>query len=363
MRSSFLTRDISISGGIDLSDTEAVANAVNTQTECVGCHQALDPLAANLWGVREVLNFNTVRRAYEEECDGNEVYNCYPLATYNPAIENGWETRGLRPPGYYGDVTTGLRTLAQSITTDPRFHQCTTRRFYSYLTQVQRDEVPLELVATLTDTFENSGWNAKALTKAIVLSNEFAAAHDEVATGETHLASLQSIRPIQLNRSVAALTGFEWVAKVDRPTCRDNYECWGDQNLFRGDGYGFRLMAGGVEGYSVTRPIHTTTPVRSLIVEAFAVEAAAYAVDQALINNDRRLFTIVSDENADEAQVRSQLAEFHKRFWGEMVEADSPEVDETFALFTKLYQDSADPRATWILTLSAFMQDTKFLYY
>jgi hypothetical protein len=361
--SSFLTRDIPIGGGIDLADDEAVATAVSTQTECVGCHQSLDPLGANFWGFRELININSVKVAYEDNCAGNQVYGCYPLATYNPTITEKWADKGLRAPGYYGTPTENMSDVGQAIAADARFRQCTARRFYSYLAQVDRESLPLDLVVEFTEGFEASNLNAKALAKSIVLSDSFSVAHEAIEDAEDHVAGLQVLRPRALSRAVHDLTGFEWRADVDDPDCADDYSCWGEVNLFETDGFGFRVLIGGADGYVVTHPSHTAAPVRALVLEAFAAEAASYTIDKAIIDGESKLLTRVGLDSSDEPTIRLQLVDLHKLFWAEFVETDSTEVDETYQLFVDVYAASNDLATTWKVVLSAFLQDTHFLYY
>lgn len=360
--SNFLTRDIPISGGIDLADDEAVAHAVSTQTECVGCHQALDPLAATLWGTREI-NPTQVNRAYANDCEENVQYNCYPVATYNPDSAGQWEDKGLRAPGYYGLGVDDLASVGELLARDPRFSQCTARRFYSYLAQVDRDVLPLELVVDFTETFESRNFDAKALARSIVLSETFAVAHEAVVDADPHVAALQVLRPRQISRSVAALTGFEWRAGVDDPDCLAENRCWGEVDLFLSDGFGFRVMIGGADGYVVSKPTHTSTPVRALVMEAFAAEASSFAVDSALATGQSELLTMVGPDTTDEATIRLQLVALHKLLWAEFVSADSTEVDETYKLYADIASVTGDIPFAWKMVLSAFFQDTRFTHY
>jgi hypothetical protein len=360
--SSFLTRDIPISGGIDLADDEAVAHAVSTQTECVGCHQALDPLAATLWGTREI-NPTQVNRAYANNCEEKDQYDCYPVATYNPDAAGQWEGKGLRAPGYYGLAVDDLGSVGELLAGDPRFSQCAVRRFYSYLAQVEREILPRELVVDFAESFESSHFDAKALAKRIVLSEPFAVAHEAVVDAEPHVAALQILRPRQVSRAVAALTGFEWRAGVDDPDCLAENRCWGEVDLFLSDGFGFRVMMGGADGYVVSKPTHTSTPVRALVMEAFAAEASSFAVDTALSTGQSDLLTVVGPDTKDEATIRLQLVALHKLLWAEFVASDSTEVDETFQLYSDIASATGDIPLTWKMVLSAFFQDTRFTHY
>ena len=172
---SFLDRDVTLDGTVDLADETAVADAVQTNAGCVGCHQALDPLAALLWQHYPTLDPQRIAAG----CDGpggpGGVSSCYPLQTWTPPLENAWETFGLRAPGFYGLATDDLAHLGHQIAADPRFSLCTARRFYGYLTQTDPADVPFEIAADLQRTFLDSGASARTLVRDIVLSEAFGA--------------------------------------------------------------------------------------------------------------------------------------------------------------------------------------------
>ena len=58
---------------------------------------------------------------------------------------------------------------------------------------------------------------------------------------------------------------------------------------------GFRAMSGGVDGFSVTSPTHTPTPVKLLAFAAYAEDAAGYAVSKEFAEpkDTRALFGLV----------------------------------------------------------------------
>jgi hypothetical protein len=373
----FLDRDIPLDGSIDLSDPAVVADAVLKEKVCVGCHQALDPLASSLWGFRRKIPFFAIGQLYAGGAcdDGDEDFtfynNCLPLETYNPAAEVGWQVVGTRPPGYYGLPAGNLEDIGQAIAADPRFSLCAARRFSSYLTQTPIDDVPFATVAALQERFIGSNYNAKDLAKAIVLSDTFLAA-EEGQLGSA-ISGLQIVRPEQYARLVEDLTGFVWEINADRATCAAQGNCWGDVDLGLSDAYGFRSMAGGIDGYFITKPTHTATPVRSLYTATIAKEAAAFAVEADFAQPDttlRSLLRNVEDDHTGEETIRVQLQALHLRILGEQVETDSTEVTESYVLWESLRlgtvagvpPDGDIPR-TWSLLISAMLRDVKTIYY
>ncbi|MCA9620895.1 MAG: DUF1588 domain-containing protein, partial [Myxococcales bacterium] len=46
----YLERPIDFPSDIDLSDADAIENAIDHNAACQACHATLDPLASHLWG-------------------------------------------------------------------------------------------------------------------------------------------------------------------------------------------------------------------------------------------------------------------------------------------------------------------------
>ena len=371
--SDFLGRDIAITSDVDLSDDAAVADAVNSQAECVGCHQALDPLAGLLWGFRGKINQTAVLRAYQDGyCDGTaqggQVQNCFPLTHYRPQLEDRWEEVGLREPGYFGMEALDLEDLGQLIAADPRFSLCTAKRFWGYLAQQEVGDVPLEIAAPLQDVFVQSGYSARTLARTIVLSDAFRVSHATAEDAGMVHASLQVLRPQQAARMLEDLTGFAWLVDLDprvggiKP-CVQNGDCNGVVNMVTTSGFGFEAMTGGIDSNLVLVPTHTTTPIKSLFSGAVAAEAAGYVVgnDVAADPAERRLLTALDGEVTEDV-ARAQLVALHARVLGEVVADDSVEVDASYALFATALAAS-DPVTAWTVVLTAFLQDTSLLFY
>jgi len=372
----FIDRDIPLDGGIDLSDPEVVADAVMQEKACVGCHQALDPLASTMWGFRPRVPLFAIGAAYSTGlCDSGlpetTFYNnCFPLETYNAELEPAWQAFGTRPPGYYGLPAGNLEEIGEAIAADPRFSLCAARRFYSFLTQTRMDEVPFTKVAQLQEDFIASEYSAKELAKAVVLSDAFLA----VEKGEmgSEIAGLQIIRPEQYARFLEDLTGFVWEINGDRPTCENLGNCWGDVDLSTSDAFGFRSMAGGIDGYFVTSPTHTATPVRTLFTSTVSKEAGAFVVEADFAeseHSERRLLGLIDQDEFDEDSVRAQLQQLHLRILGEDVAVDSESIDESYALWEALREITVGPfpngdiPRTWSLVISAMLRDVNTLYY
>lgn len=357
----FNEREIAVEGGVDLSDDHAVAEAVTTLENCVGCHQALEPLATFFWGFRQDTLRTAVYRAYRVfGCEGEANDYCYPLAFYKTEFEDDWAGYGLNPPAYYGVPGETFSDLGQFVADDPRFAECTARRFRAYLHQERLDEALVADVAPLQTLLVGSGYDAKALARAIVLSDAFAIA--AVASGDAAGPSLRAIRPEQLARTIEDLTGFQLRAD---PGCSFD-GCFHDVDLTVSDRFGFRAMAGGVDGLQVTRPTHTPTPTRVLYQAYLAAEAAAFVVRSDLDVTDRdarRLLVAVDGDTRDPGAVRDQLVHLHARILGEFLHPLSPEIELSLGLYNDALSRSDDPAHAWEVVITALLQDPRMMFY
>jgi hypothetical protein len=368
----FLTRDIPLSDDLDLSDDDAVADAVNADPACVGCHQSLDPLGGFLWGYISSFERNDVAAINGEPCTTlaeldlsksesasaalrqiNEAAKCYPLEPWaggltmegsggqSYSMRDLWALLGLRAPGYYG-LGDDQDELGTYLAADPRFAVCAVRRFYGYLTQTDPDTVPLQTQAELLAVFEDSGMDARELAKAVVLSEAFSSAE----------APLQVIRPEQYARLIEDLTGFRWRTDLDRLSdCSE--ECIGELDLAVTDQFGFRAMAGGMDGYRT----------RLLVMARYAAEAAGHVVDSDLSGDTSLLLEQVSASTTDESAIRAQLSALHLRILGEEVSTQSDEVSQSYDLFAAALDRHGDPADAWKVVLTAMLQDPSVLFY
>jgi hypothetical protein len=344
----FLDSDIEIDTSVDLSDPDVVANAVVTNPSCAGCHQTLDPLASYLFGFRAQINVGNIPS--------------YPVPYYLPGQVNRWQVTNRRPPMFFGQPAAGLTGLGRAIAGDPRFARCAATRFASYLTEVAPDSLPRAWIARLQRALTDSNFSAKQLAKAIVLSDEFRVSHDTDAAAAERVVGALKLRPEQLSRMLRGLTGFSWTTTSNLPLRGIRY---GTADLLQSDFIGFRVLAGGIDSYFVTAPVHTMNATSSLVARNAAAAAADFVVerDAAAPAAQRTLFTVAPVDATAEDRVRAQLAHLHARIYGELVDAVSPEVGETYALFADALAGTNDPRRAWKVTLIGMLSDFRSLFY
>lgn len=373
-------RDVVIGGGIDTSDPLAVAEAVSTYPQCVACHAVLDPLAAFYWGYKDQFSAAAISLAYERGCEGmlfpghalrenwETAHFCYPLQFYSVVDADGWQRFDLRGPGYFGEPADAVTDLGRLIAADPRFATCTARTFFGYLAEVERDDIPLDVVAPLQQTLVDSGWSAKQLARAVVLSDAFRTVR--AATGpdgpNAFATGLLTVRPEQYGRTIEDLTGFRWLADQDGAGCdAGNNACWGTLDLQNSDLYGFRSLEGGVDSVTVNHPTHTATPTKVLAMRRLANEAAGWVVDAdfGATPDHRWLLWGVEPDTVAPGAVRAELAWLHLRILAEYAEPDGPVVGATYGLWTEALGGSGSPAHAWKVVIAALLQDARMIYY
>jgi len=345
----FSDSDIHIDTTVDLSNPAIVADAVVNNPSCAGCHQAMDPLASYFF-------------PYVQGTMNSIAIPSYPVDFFHSSDAMLWSTTTGRPPGYFGTQPDGLAGLGKAIAADPRFARCAAIHFATYLTEQPARDLSPAWVAHLQDVFVHAGYSAKQLAKAIVLSDEFRIASDPDPVAAESVIGYQKVRPQQLQRMLADLTGFVWQADTAEPI---NGWPFGHVDYLDDDYFGFRVLAGGIDSWYVTEPTHTLSATSSLVARRAARLAAAHVVehDAAAATADRSLFTQVAPDSTDPTAVRAQLAELHGRIYGELVAPDDPALDETEALFDDALAASHDPRRAWTVTLTGMLSDLRVLYY
>jgi hypothetical protein len=341
----FLTSDIQIDTSIDLSNPDIVADAVVKNPSCAGCHQTLDPLASYLFPQKGNLVVNNILT--------------YPIPFYQPGNVNQWMRTNKRPPMFFGETAPGMSGLGQAIASDPRFAQCAAKHFASYLTETSMAQLSGAWVAKLQDQFVASGYNAKQLAKAVVLSDEFRIAADTDPTNAEGVIGYQKARPEQLARMIADLTGFAWTTDS---TTRIRNTTVGTADLLQSDFIGFRVLGGGIDSYFVTSPVFTMNATSSLTARQAAAAASDFVVEHDAKAGPHTLFAGSATATA-EAAVRTELVNLHARIYGDLLATDDPEIDDTYAMFHDAYAASSDAKRAWKLVLLGMLSDLRAIYF
>ena len=333
----FLDRDIEIDADVNLADPNEVAEAVQVNPSCVACHQQLDPLASFFAGWKT---------------DFVPLLVAYPHDHHTPGFFTDVLQVDMRAPRYFGSKGSSLADLGAMIARDPRFSLCAARRAHAYFHQVELADVPFAAADALQSTLIDSDLDYKAMIRALVLDPGFAQ-----ATGPQ---GRRRSRPIQLASLLADLTGFRW--RTDLST----YGV-GEVDLMDDSMIGYHVLAGGIDAIFVQKPSYTYNATTSLALRALARQAASAVVEADFAEPDRtkrRLFTLVSAVDSGAARVRPQLVALHRRFYGDLLAEDDPDIDAGFDLFiAALAARPGDIKRAWKTTLLALLQDVRIAFY
>jgi len=343
----FLDRQVEIDSGIDLADEEAVANAIATNDACVSCHQTLDPLATLF------ADHFPIRVPAELES--------YPVRQFAPELRPLYAPRDAHPY-FFGQPAVDLVDVGVHVANDPRFALCASRRFYGHLAGVEEGAIPLDVVDRYRDVFVESGQNARALARAIVLGDDFAVRR---VTGDATdaLVGVKRASPEQLARMFEDLTGYVWESDFDFDVGAGRV---GRVDLMRDPFLGYSVLAGGTDSISVTRPARTWSATTALVLRGLAAHAAPHVVRSDLAEPDpsyRRLLTEVDPDTRDEPRIRGQLVMLHLRLFGERVTEEDPSVDAAYEVFADTLAARDDVSRAWTTTLFAMFQDIRVAYF
>ena len=325
-----------VDASVDLSNLAAAENAIATVPGCVACHQDLDGLAGFLpfepfWPVPSMV---------------------FPYGVYDPDDEDQWREMTGRPPVYFGEPGDGLADLGRAIAADPRFAECAARRFYGWFAQMRPADVPTYVAIELHDVLVDSGFDARQMARAAILSPELAAAGTLVAT------------PRQLARMVEALTGFRWEVDVTTTCCDASAGSspYGLVDLSTDQYVGFDVVGGGYDGDGVLDPKRAPSTTGAAFQQRLAERAAAYVVEEDFHGIAPKLLTNVDVATTDEMSIRKQLVELHATILAELLEMEDPEIDRSYDLWADTYERT-DVKQAWRVVLTAMLRDFRVATY
>jgi hypothetical protein len=124
-------------------------------------------------------------------------------------------------------------------------------------------------------------------------------------------------------------------------------------------------MMGGIDGYTVTTPVHSPTPTQLLALGEVADEAAGFVVanDFGLPAASRRLLGAIEATDTDPGRVRAQIAQLYLRITGEAVDPYGPDASLAYTLWNGAFARDDDPREGWRVVISALLQDPRMVLY
>jgi hypothetical protein len=330
----YLTTPIEFDRNINLLDGDAVSDALRTDPGCLACHASLDPIASYSFGFW--------------------WYSDAPadMVRYHPDRELRWRDYTGVPPAWYGDPGDDLRDLGQQIAGDNRFVECAVQQSWELLLRRESTLDDTERLSQIRDAFLDGGLTVRSMVRAVVDSPEYRAG----ATADTAAVPKKLVTPDLLESQIEDLTGFRWT--------------YYDYDMLKSDVAGFRTLAGGVDGYTVTRSATAPNATIVLVQERLAEAASDWCVtkdtDAIAVGAEPHLFDVVDfseTPDTDRDAMIAQIQSLHRRIFGTTVAADGPEVEANLALWADLYAIDHSPVNAWKGVLTALLRDPDLLLY
>lgn len=306
----YLGRPITFSESQEVVEVE---DAVRNDPYCLACHATIDPLAANLFGFWWLTLYSRV----EEE-------------SYHPERESLAQDYLGVGPGYFGQPIAGLEELGWAMSGDPRFYSCAVESSAELLWRRPVGVEDRETLEPLRADFVAQGAHMQPLLQALIAQPDYAAApSDSVA--------VRLLSPSQLDSVLVQLTDFAWTQ--------------GGYAQLHNDKKGYRVLAGGVDGYAVTQPQTRPGLTWALVAERSAQVAAASAVAGG---------GELGAELGSAQDPRAWLAELSWRLLAER--PTEGELDTLEAAYLQVQADQGERAAQEVL-LGVLLRDPRFLSY
>ncbi len=311
------------SGSIDVEIDELIWQ----DPACQSCHSTIDPIASSLFGFYWYIQ-----------------YNKQEMTTYHPEREvTGEDILGVEM-AWFGQPFSGLNELGGIIAADPRFSWCVAQTAAELMwRRPTEDAADFASIATLEATYRETG-RMKPVLAALIAGDTYRAGgvSDEAdeATIERERAA-RMLSPDQLHSTVEALTGYRWE--------KDGFDQLGN------DTWGFRVLAGGVDGASLTAPQPDPGVTWALVVQRLAQGAASHAVSQAVAGSPP---PILADITLTAPPDEATLERLH--FWLLGVRADADWLADVAALW-EAAEAQSDASTAWAAVLEVLMRDPDFV--
>jgi len=352
----FLDTPVDVTRDVDNNDEDAVLSAVTTRQDCRACHDTLDPLASFIFPL------DRADRGFEDG-DPNNFFSADP---------ERWRWANKRPPAVYGQPGQDLRDLGRLLVEHPRFAECQTQRAFEMLfLRKPQTNAEITTVRGIANSFAGEdGFVYRKMVRRLMLSEVY---RNRPVNEDPRWVRRTS--PERLERLIQDLTGFVWTREAG-----SEEEPLPPVPLLTSEEDGYRIILGGINGYSVTGRNHALNASVSMVARKVATVAADATLerDLELPWGQRKLLSGVRGDETpedDEAAIRNHLSRIARRLYGSHYPADGPYVDVWFNLYQSLYRDRTqsgededDVQGTqseraWRGVLIAMLRSPKLLIY
>jgi len=331
-----LARPVNLAETPGLADEEATASALRENEYCLGCHSTIEPLAASMFGFYPAIQYNPEELGY-----------------YHPEREPLGEIVLGVSPAYFGTPIAGLIELGDEVAKDSRFIRCAAETAATMLWRRNVELDDFNRVEAFRQDFVDKELQFKALLQSVTNGAVYRASEVDESVTDTGIVGREitqrMVTPDQFVTLIEDLTGFYW----------EYINC--DQ--LGNDDYGYRTLAGGVDGYDVFMPQLDAGLTWALVVKRLSQAAAVEVVVHDLVNDadEKTLFQYVTLENEPgDAKFSNELNAIYLRMF-----ATTPD-DETIDALETLWSNVNsldDAAAAWVAVLSVLIRDPDFVTY
>lgn len=329
-----LARPVSFGVATEVSGEDA-QETILEDPACLTCHATIEPIAVTLFGFQPV-----------------DAYSAVEMTRYHPERERDGEATLGVSAAWAGTPVDGLAGLGRAIAADPRFVDCAVETVASGLLRRPVDAADTPLLRDTRDRFVEGSLALRAAFRAVTDHPAYQAGGLSDTAGVAWVDRTPTRRLLagpQLARAVSTATGLVW-------------ERSGADELDN-DLTGYRVLAGGVDGEAVTRPLASPGLTYAAVTRRLAQAAARVAVDAHVAGSaDALLWSDCGpSDGPDTACFRPALAAMVWQLHA--VRAADPDLDAWTDLWTAAHDASGDPAEAWAVVLSALLRDPAFLTY
>lgn len=318
----YLGRPISFAEGETVVEVE---EAVRNDPYCLACHATIDPLAANLFGFWWLSQYSRVEQ---------EVYHPEREALAEQFLEVS--------PSYFGTPIEGLGELGWAMSEDPRFYSCAVESTAELLWRRPVDLADRDELEAMRTAFVAQGGHMQPLMVELLTSQSYRNPPDPESLDAVPLRMLS---PSQLDSTLVQIGSFRWE--------QDGFD------QLHNDIEGYRVLAGGVDGYAVTSPQTKPGLPWSAVVKRSAQVAAAKVVEQGT-RGEGLLANAPLEEGSASADFEPAVQALFWRLTA--IELEAEELAELASLWDSVAEESGAV-AAWEVLVTVFLRDPRFLTY
>jgi len=328
----YLSRPVSLSDTTNILEVGADEAISNTEA-CQSCHVTMDPLAAGLFGFWWF-----------------DIYDPEELSVYHVSREHLGETFLDARPEWFGTPFDSPQEMAAIASSDPRVVSCAVESFAELLWRRPTEMVDFPRLNDVRGAFESSGLRGTDLLMEIIRTPEYRAGSlSPEATAEDYERekTARQLSPSQLASSIAELTGFEWT--------------WQGYDQLDNDTIGYRILAGGVNGWSVTGISDSPGFSFSLVLRRLSEAAGSWVVSEGIGEDSAGLLSYVDGEtDSASSEFTEQVVMLHRAFHGFTPDPELIELDRD--LWNTINSQDG-PSSAWAGLISALIRDPSFWSY